>query len=520
MAEESPRTAKLHSVLLVVLAVIYVGWAAAFIARSAIETNHGRYFCLFDDAMVSLRYAWNLAHGEGLVWNPGERVEGTTSFLSTITMTLGAFFLDKSAAALFVQITGIPLVLGVALMARRLGHWVDETRHFGLITAAAVLAYYPLSYWSLMGMETGFLATLAMAALLVAMRLASNPQGSKLLGLLLGLMFATRPDAAVPAALMLAFRAAWILSCHRRLGALKPWLLEVAVFAGIVGGLTLFWLAYYGSPVPNTYQLKMADWPLGWRLRNGWRFVVPFLKTSRYLLLFALCSVVFHHDSRRLLLLCFGGCVIACQIWVGGDAWSYWRMLVPGVVALIVLAVDGSSYLVRWVVRAERRSLILGFSLACSAGALWAADQPFLDELRMKTPAYTVRFNHDTVEAGMELSRYADPQGSVAVFAAGAVPYYSGLRGVDALGRSDRYIARLPGRGFFNEATVTPGHNKYDLRYSIETLRPDAIYDALAWARYDSHDIFGFVRRNYVQRGSFWWRRDSPYVHWDRLPPQ
>jgi hypothetical protein len=26
--------------------------------------------------MISMRYAWNVSHGSGLVWNPGERVEG------------------------------------------------------------------------------------------------------------------------------------------------------------------------------------------------------------------------------------------------------------------------------------------------------------------------------------------------------------------------------------------------------------------------------------------------------------
>jgi arabinofuranosyltransferase len=518
MAEAAPRSVRLRCVLLVFLAVIYLGWAAVFIGRSAVETSSGRYFCLFDDAMVALRYAWNLAHGDGLVWNPGERVEGITSFLFTLYMALGALFFDKSAAVLFVQITGIPLVLGVALMARRLSRSLDAARPFGWITAAAVLAYYPLSYWSLMGMETGLLTVLAMGALLVAMRRGSDPQGSKLLGLLLGLMFATRPDAAVPAAMIVIFRAAWILSRHRRLGALRPWLVEVAVFAGTVGALTLFRWVYYGSPVPNTYQLKMGGWPLPNRLRNGWKFVVPFLETSRYLLLFALCSVVFHRDRRRLLLFCFAVCVIACQIWVGGDAWSYWRMLVPGVVALIVLAVDGGSYLVRWVVRPERRWLIPGLSLACPVWALWVADEPFLDELRMKIAAYQVGLNQSTVQAGLQLSHYADPKASVAVFAAGALPYYSGLRGVDALGKSDRTIARLPGLGFLSGATVTPGHNKFDLHYSIEKLRPDAIYDAVSWGRYDRAFI-QFVMRNYVARGPFWLRRDSPHVHWDRLPP-
>ena len=34
-----------------------------------------------DDAYIALRYARNLAEGHGLGWNPGDRVEGYSSFL-------------------------------------------------------------------------------------------------------------------------------------------------------------------------------------------------------------------------------------------------------------------------------------------------------------------------------------------------------------------------------------------------------------------------------------------------------
>ncbi|HET7011845.1 MAG TPA: hypothetical protein VFI11_13795, partial [Anaerolineales bacterium] len=59
------------------LSVAFSVWAAAFIFRSSFIASDGlRYFSLSDDAMISMRYAWNLSHGSGLVWNPGERVEG------------------------------------------------------------------------------------------------------------------------------------------------------------------------------------------------------------------------------------------------------------------------------------------------------------------------------------------------------------------------------------------------------------------------------------------------------------
>src|SRR5689334_14244881 len=40
-----------------------------------------------DDAYISFRYAANLLDGYGLVWNPGERVEGYTNFLWLIIVT-------------------------------------------------------------------------------------------------------------------------------------------------------------------------------------------------------------------------------------------------------------------------------------------------------------------------------------------------------------------------------------------------------------------------------------------------
>jgi hypothetical protein len=354
--------------------------------------------------MVSLRYAWNLAHGDGLVWNPGERVEGTTSFLFTIYMTVGAFFLDKSSAALFVQITGISLVLEVALMARWLGRSLGVTRYFALITAAAVLAYYPLSYWSLMGMETGFLAALALAALLVAMRLGSDSRGSKLLGLLVGLMFATRPDAAVPAAVILAFRASWprFTVDARGHSSLGWWKWPCSPARGradpCFAGLLRFSGPEHLRPQDRRLAAARPD-------PQRWRFVLLFFATSRTLLLLCL-SLVFNRDGRR-----------SCR--VVSPARDRPSDLRAG--RLVVLADaragrDGadrigggllSSHLVRRVAASggPRRPRLHPDVIG---GALWAADQPS-GRAPNGNPAYTVVFNRSTVEAG-PISHYADPQ--------------------------------------------------------------------------------------------------------------
>src|SRR5689334_19781398 len=56
-----------------------------------------------DDAMTSMQYAKNLALGNGLVFNVGERVEGYTNFLWVLVMT-PLYALSKAYGLPFVPI--------------------------------------------------------------------------------------------------------------------------------------------------------------------------------------------------------------------------------------------------------------------------------------------------------------------------------------------------------------------------------------------------------------------------------
>jgi hypothetical protein len=45
-------------------ALLHAAWAHPFIMESSVVAFDGRrYFNLFDDAMISMRYAWNFSHG-------------------------------------------------------------------------------------------------------------------------------------------------------------------------------------------------------------------------------------------------------------------------------------------------------------------------------------------------------------------------------------------------------------------------------------------------------------------------
>jgi len=64
------------------LAFLLLGCAAALAVLTLSNLQ------LVDDAYISFRYAHNLASGQGLVFNPGEYVEGYTNLLWTLLMVV------------------------------------------------------------------------------------------------------------------------------------------------------------------------------------------------------------------------------------------------------------------------------------------------------------------------------------------------------------------------------------------------------------------------------------------------
>jgi arabinofuranosyltransferase len=96
--------------------VLGITWSIA--AAGVLRAWSRRWSC--DDAFISFRYADHLAHGQGLVWNVGERVEGFSNLLWTL--------LFVPAAAADLDLVVVSEVLGVlSLLGRRSPVAVDAS---------------------------------------------------------------------------------------------------------------------------------------------------------------------------------------------------------------------------------------------------------------------------------------------------------------------------------------------------------------------------------------------------------
>ena len=534
-----------YALALVVIGACFVVWASFFIYKSSFVGIDGRrYFCLIDDAMISMRYAWNLSHGSGLVWNPGEYVEGYTNPLMTLLMSLPSLVFDKVNAVLAIQVVGIVLVLVNAFLitsiAEHLVSGQERYRRLFLVLAfLCALSYYPLAYWTLMGMETGLLAVLLSLGVLAALRYAAyqRPAQGLLLSVSLGLAFLTRPDTLVLAVPIFVY-AFFAARKSERSPSLYSLLAIVGLYASFVAGQELFRWYYYGEWLPNTYTLKVSNIPLSSRIENGIKFVTPFLKEVSAPLILVGGGLIFAFRREKLFLVSIFIALVCYQVWAGGDVSINWRLLSPTVPIMLVLGVHGmflalqhhvprTAPLRRYFLRVPTslRRHAPGF-LACSLVLvmLLSVNFRFLPEIAMLRDFTDVRVNEERVNIALAIERFTKPDATVGVFDAGAIPYYTGRPAIDFLGKADRRIARLapdpsgfPKMEFFGSKINNPGHNKYDLGYSIIELRPTYVRD-FVWG---GQNALGFAQSEYVMvvyKGTILnFRRDSEDVRWDDI---
>jgi hypothetical protein len=218
-----------------------------------------------DDIYITYRYAANLARGRGLVFNPGERVFGTSD--PGVAVLLAGLHRATGLAIpmLGTALTAAALLAIAALLldaARAAGRAAEGWLGGTLLLASAYV-------WT--GQGAGPLPALAL--LLFACRLAGGPRTWPA-GAVAGLAFCCRPDAALGAAALGCLLAAesWrgrmaeapagaAAGLERRtFRAGRAWRERPAAYAaGWVAVATLAVAAawwYYGTPLPGTLAAK------------------------------------------------------------------------------------------------------------------------------------------------------------------------------------------------------------------------------------------------------------------------
>jgi hypothetical protein len=219
--------------------------------------------------------------------------------------------------------------------------------------------------------------------------------------------------------------------------------LGAALWGSGVLAHVLWRYGYYGLPLPNTFYTKVD----GLDFAGGAAYLLDFA-TSYPVLILAWLSALIYLALREkpfafvhyiaVLTLSYGA-----YLWgVGGDFMEF-RMvdvLLPYAYLAIVLGL--LAFTRRWEPAGQWAAvlLVVGLVLIGFRAGLRFPDRDHEVLIRSTMEEHTRRW----VVIGKWFRRIAEPGESIAVGAAGAIPYYSGLRTVDMLGLNDRYVSNLP----------------------------------------------------------------------------
>ena len=415
-----------------------------------------------DDAFIGFRYAENLVRGHGLVFNPGERVEGYTNFLWVILMApCIALSIDPEAAA---KVLGFLAAAGTLAAVVRFGPRPERFREIAWVAPFFLASSPPFVLWTTGGMETPlFTCLVAWSTVLVAEGLEGGALPVRA-GCLLGAAALTRPEGAGVAAVLAVL--AGILgprtpeyrrSLVRCFGAF--------LFIFIPYFAWRWW--YYGQVLPNTFYAKVGSGRI--QTIRGIYYTLVFFATSGYWILLPLAGLRWSRQRRAVFLL--GGVTLALlgyTVYVGGDALPMFRFLVPLLPGFFLLFAMGASGLLQrfGAFRYARPALVA----ALLVFAVGAARVGFTG-----LPHEDVQRDIKEVAAWKEIGAWfrtnAYPDATIAVIPAGAIPYFSKLRAIDMLGLNDSTIAHrnMPGLG-----SGLPGHEKFDVDYVL-SCRPGII---------------------------------------------
>lgn len=433
-----------------------------------------------DDAYISYRYAKNLVRGNGLVFNPGERVEGYSNFLYTLLMSGGVMVADKDVYIFSALLNICFITIAFLIFHRYVQSRLGDTQATIAVWLFALCP--PVWVWVASGMETPLVILLQLIIWITVEQITEEQKfsGLLLLGLAMILSILTRADGFILPGIAIGYL---LLKGKNR----------AALYAGITITITItvyfLWrYNYYGHLLPNTYYAKVSG-PLLTRFKDAARQLknlALFQGLLVYLLAFLLVlgriiknrlggTAPLLRELRFETFFALGW--LLYWFYIGGDFFQERFLVILFPLGIFALLKSIGATL-------QKKSL----SLLVVLLAIFQLS-PLVTDLRCD---YSFTKYDRWITLGNFLGKnYAGK--TLAIDAAGKVPFFSELRTIDMLGLNDEFIAHQ------NVSWFNVGHNKFDPDYVL-AKHPDLI---AAWVE-DGKGMdlaFGLKRQKYEKAG-------------------
>ena len=492
-----------EQILWALFAAFAIGFAGAFYLKHVKELAF-----IQDDAYTVFRYVKNFLSGNGLVFNPGERVQGYTDFLWVLFLIVGGRYFNLPALAQTLSITfGSVFLLALPYFAflvlkEEKGKPADLLL---ILLPSFVFAFNAdFVYWSVSGMET------PLYLLLFTATVVAKANNSRLFTPLAVLTSLTRPEGIL---LFFVLEFGELLFRQKEQGKQDYFKIafETFFYSVLVLSYLLFSYFYYGNFLPNTFYAKTGfDW---FHLKRGVKYFTDYFSQA-YAIVFLAVPVVYYLIKKKknytqTLLLTVTLVFIFYNVLIGGDVLPMGRFFLPpsalGVLLFVLmlkelafLFFNKSSVLYTSVIVAV--VVLVSFVVIESYDARQAEAQNwrgFERGLVFKMKEYARWIKKRQKETKRKFT--------VALSTIGAFSYYSDAIVVDMIGLTDSYIAHHPKelQGIDERISVLWRERHYNAEYVL-SRKPDFILfpAGVKPSAYPEAAVFslpGFANNYYVE---------------------
>ena len=384
----------------------------------------------YDDAYISFRYAVNLVDGYGLVYNPGEAIEGYTNFLWTVIIAAGLKVgVDPHVSS---KVLGAASALGTMAVVYRLSNRLSPYGTLPCIATWLLASSSTFSGYAVFGLETNAFIFLMMLGTLMMFEEHDRGRGFPWSGVVFALGGLTRPEAPM-------FIGVPMLLLGKKFFS-KQNLIRGVVFAAPLVAHMLWRYSYYGSFLPSTLDAKTGD--LRAQYKSGRAYTMAWADHAGsvvWLGFYGLALGVVRRKRELLTVAAMFWAMVCYVLLVGGDWMSYYRYLAPAEPYAFLLVCVAA----REIVQTHNKAAILALGLF----GLWVTSERYqnLGDAQEVWVQDEKRFWDNAAGQSAEVLLSTGRPGTVAIGDIGYVGYRTNYPILDLLGLVDPVINQLPG---------------------------------------------------------------------------
>lgn len=293
----------------------------------------------FDDAFIAYRYADNLVHGNGWVYNPGEYKEGTSGFLWTLLIA-GGISLGVEAETVG-RVLGLIFAVAILVLTFRFATYQVRREWVWLSGFAPwiVLSTVAFPVWASSGMDLPLFTLCVTIGLMAAVqRRIATAAGASIAATL------ARPEGVIVAIVV------FMSTAHLFRTARSRWLSSLLIYGLSILVLFGFRLAYFGSPLPVGDMSLIRPDPAAlifFPHMVGSTSIIRFITSGTVLLVAPLLVSVIRDPFYRPAALY---CAIAASysLCFEANGWTHTPLLSYGLPAFSAVAIHGCVQSFNW----------------------------------------------------------------------------------------------------------------------------------------------------------------------------